>query len=493
MVTITAAHLYDHVACPHRVHLDSFGTPADRDEISPFVRLLWERGSAFEAKVVSQLEEGEVLSFRDLAPSDREAATIAAMEGAAPVIYGGRISAEDLLGEPDLLIRRGDGYIAADIKSGRGEEGDPDEDDGKLKPHYAVQVALYTDVLLKLGHGIGRQAEIWDIRGVQVPYDLDTPRHSKTSETWWDVYNQSVDAVREILGGGSTLGALASACKLCHWYSYCRSQLTAAGDLTLIPFLGRSLRDSMYGSVTCISDFAAADPETFIQGKKTVFSGLGPDRLRLFHQRARMLLDPQAKPILRGDIELPNTQLEIFFDIESDPMHDVVYLHGFVERHNCDPSTEKFTAFFASGTDLDAERQAFADAISWLKERGSAAVYYYSKYERTMYRKLCQRHEGVCSADDIDSLFEFPRSVDLYYDVVFRATEWPTNDHSIKTLAKHLGFSWRDTDPSGAASIEWYHRFLETDDPDIKQRILDYNEDDCRATAVLLDGIRRLQ
>ncbi|MDR4483146.1 MAG: ribonuclease H-like domain-containing protein [Nitrospirales bacterium] len=33
---------------------------------------------------------------------------------------------------------------------------------------------------------------------------------------------------------------------------------------------------------------------------------------------------------------------------------------------------------------------------------------------------------------------------------------------------------------------------MESGDRTIRQRILDYNEDDCRATRVLLDGIRRL-
>jgi uncharacterized protein len=67
--------------------------------------------------------------------------------------------------------------------------------------------------------------------------------------------------------------------------------------------------------------------------------------------------------------------------------------------------------------------------------------------------------------------------------------EWPTWDFSIKTLAKYLGFSWRDTHPSGAASIEWFNRWVETGDPEIRKRILDYNEDDCRATLVLRDAL----
>ena len=60
--------------------------------------------------------------------------------------------------------------------------------------------------------------------------------------------------------------------------------------------------------------------------------------------------------------------------------------------------------------------------------------------------------------------------------VVLRATEWPTRDYSIKTLAQYLGFNWRDTHPSGAASIEWFDKWVESGNPHVKRRILDYNE-----------------
>jgi predicted RecB family nuclease len=140
----------------------------------------------------------------------------------------------------------------------------------------------------------------------------------------------------------------------------------------------------------------------------------------------------------------------------------------------------------------DAERDAFAQAFAYLSQQEDAAIYYYSKYERTQYRQLQQKYPDVCSAEDIEQLFDPARAIDLYGDVVIKATEWPTRDHSIKTLAKHLGFAWRDTHPSGAASVEWFDRWCREHDPIVKQRILDYNEDDCRATRVLLDGIREL-
>jgi len=74
-----------------------------------------------------------------------------------------------------------------------------------------------------------------------------------------------------------------------------------------------------------------------------------------------------------------------------------------------------------------------------------STVYYYSKYERTEYKKLAEKYPAVCSVLEVEALFARPEMIDLYFDVVKKATEWPLYDQSIKTLAQHLGFQWRDT------------------------------------------------
>jgi predicted RecB family nuclease len=173
-------------------------------------------------------------------------------------------------------------------------------------------------------------------------------------------------------------------------------------------------------------------------------------------------------------------------------MRDLCYLHGFVERRGGDNTTERYIAFFTDAVSAEEEERAFAEAWRYIADSQPCVVYYYSKYERTIWRQLQAKYPSVCSSDDIEDLFYPNQSVDLYFDVVKKATEWPTRDHSIKTLAKFLGFSWRDTHPSGAASIEWFDRWIRSGDPTIKQRILDYNEDDCVATRVVLDAVRAL-
>jgi predicted RecB family nuclease len=309
----------------------------------------------------------------------------------------------------------------------------------------------------------------------------------------WDEYLTALIEARAILSRALIPeGAYASVCKLCNWHTYCLAQLTTADDLTLIPFLGRSLRDAMQATIPTIGDLAESNPDGFIDGKKTVFKGVGPDRLRLFQARAAMLKAPVPKPYLRAPISLKVVPIELFFDIEVDPLRDICYLHGIIERHDGDNRSERFVSFFAETVSDEAERGAFTDAIAYFSSHRTGAIYYYSKYERTIYRKLQEKYPSVCSADDIDRLFDPAHAIDLYGDIVLKATEWPTRDYSIKTLARYLGFNWRDAHPSGAASIEWFDRWCRERDPQIRQQILDNNEDDCRATRVLLDGIRSL-
>lgn len=490
--TVTASMLYDLVYCPHRVWMDLFADPKSRDTASPFIQLLWERGTAHEDEVIAGIS-GPYVDLSHYYDDEKEQQTLAAMDRGAELIYSGRINSGDLLGEPDLLRKDGAAYVAGDIKSGAGEEGATDESDGKPKKHYAVQLALYTDILEQLGRSAGRKAFVWDIHGREVLYDFASEDVTGKAQGLWAYYEECLAEARAIISKTrKTLPAYASGiCKNCLWYTACIDTLETANDLTLIPELGRSKRDVMIDRVHSIRELAAASVADFINGKKTVFPGIGLATLEKFHERAQ-LLTAGGKPYLRAPIIIPSAARELFFDIEVDPMRDICYLHGFVERHAGDNATERFVSFFTEDPTQEAEEHAFADAVRYITASQPCMVYYYSKYERTIYRMLRKKYPHVCTEANIESIFDPAEAVDLYFDVVLKSTEWPTRDFSIKSLAKYLGFTWHDPHPSGAASIEWFDRWVKNRDPSVRQQILVYNEDDCRATRVLLDGIRQL-
>ena len=103
----------------------------------------------------------------------------------------------------------------------------------------------------------------------------------------------------------------------------------------------------MQSTIATVADLSAANPEGFINGKKTIFRGLSADRLRLFHSRAVMLKSSVPKPYLRAGVKLPLSSVELFFDVEVDPLRDICYLHGIVERREGVNESERFIAFFA--------------------------------------------------------------------------------------------------------------------------------------------------
>lgn len=486
---ITASLLYDLIQCPHRVSKDQYHDPADRDPISPFIQLLWERGNLFEREVIDGLK----VPYTDLsryAGDEKERMTLEAMDRGDELIYGGRLTVDELIGDPDLLRKDGAGYVPGDIKCGAGEEGP--EDNKRPKMHYGVQLAIYADILEQLERSGGRLGFIWDVYGDEVMYDLAAPKGPRTPSSLWDDYEEALAQAKVIVANeGSTDPAYGSVCKECHWYTACLGDMQDSDDLTLIPELGRSRREPMLTKFSTVSELAAIDPEDFVEGKKTQFPGIGPDRLRRFHARAKLRHDGGA-PQLLAPVEFPELDKELFFDIEFDPMRDLCYLHGFVERNERNNETEMFVSFFAERPTPEAEEAVFAEAVTYMQASQPCATYYYSKYERTIYRKLREKYPDVIAEEALEALFDPATAIDLYYDVVLKCTDWPTIDFSIKTLAKFLGFEWRDAHPSGSASIEWFHSWVETGDPEIRQRILDYNEDDCRATRVLLDGIRAI-
>ena len=93
---VTATMLYDVISCPHRVTMDLFGDPSERDSLNPFVELLWERGTLFEQEIM----DGFAIPYLDLTPyagDEKEHRTLGAMQHGEPLIYSPRIREGGLL------------------------------------------------------------------------------------------------------------------------------------------------------------------------------------------------------------------------------------------------------------------------------------------------------------------------------------------------------------------------------------------------------------
>jgi len=295
--------------------------------------------------------------------------------------------------------------VAGDIKSGADIEGEDDESEGKLKRHYAVQLALYTDILGQMGFSSpGHFPFIWDIHGQEIAYDLETPISKRNGRSLWNFYEECLDSVMGIKRRAQEpLAALCAVCKLCHWRSHCRAQLKGDDDLTLIPELGRAKRDVMYPYLKTVHDLAQSDSTGIVQGKRTIFPRISANTIRRFQERARLLTTTDAKPYLKETIQFPDADIELFYDVETDPMRDCCYLHGFIERKKSNLNRETYDAFVADQPNQEQERGAFAWAMDFMRKRRPFALYYYSHYELPLRKDHLAEAPGAISRHRVGS------------------------------------------------------------------------------------------
>lgn len=495
MPTVTPSLLYDYLQCPHKVWRDVHG-PKDEfvEEDNPFLKLLWERGVQHEAKIIGSF----AFDYVDCSKGtevERINKTNAALAEHAEYIYQGILAEEDLFGIPDLLHWDGTEYYPIEIKSGSAEEGADDATPGRLKKHYAVQLALYSEILQRRGLQNSSRGAVIDITGERSHYDLSTPQGTKTPETHWELYKRlNSEVVALLLNESQNEPANCSACKNCGWYHSCKKWVEEQDDLTQLFYVGRTVRETIkrdlsFSSVANIMNADANELANRKKADKSFLRGIGASTVEKMILRARLLKE-KSEPVIHQRYDFPDVETELFFDIESDPTQDFVYLHGFWVR---DKTGQRFEKTVATEISAEAEKKAWADAIDLIRKHTNdrSAIYYYSAYEKSTYRRLSRKYPEVIAETEVDDIFSFANVIDLYTDFVYKHTDWPLGSYGIKAIAQYLKFEWRDETPSGALSIQWYNDFLSTGDVSYLNRVLEYNEDDCKATMVVKDYLKQ--
>jgi predicted RecB family nuclease len=348
-----------------------------------------------------------------------------------------------------------------------------------------------------LGFAKENKAKVIDTHSNRVDYDLDRPMGRLTPQTYWEFYQEVKYQVEKLLEDREhNKPAMAGVCKLCPWYKSCKDWAKATDDLTNIFYLGRSKRDKINEDlgIETVKDIIGIDLSEINERKKKdkhFLYKVGEKTLAKIVVRADILSNNKG-PVVYEKLSFPEVAYELFFDIEDDPTQDFVYLHGVYERNNT-TGKERFLDFTSIECTPKGEKEAWAAFWKYIHSlpQNDFAVYYYSPHEKTVYKKMQSLYPDVITKEEVDSFFDSANVIDLY-QIVLKDTDWPLSSYSIKAIAVYLGFAWRDESPSGALSIEWYNDYLRTNDKKILNRILIYNEDDCRATLVVKDGIERL-
>ncbi|WP_420174475.1 TM0106 family RecB-like putative nuclease [Luteococcus sp. OSA5] len=292
-------------------------------------------------------------------------------------------------------------------------------------------------------------------------------------------------------------------CDHCTWWEVCKPQL-GEDDLSLrinkSPLDVREISVLRSRGINTLSDLAHADVEALMESYlPEVAHRSGADsRLRLAARRASLMLaGVELERLTTEPVDLPEVSLEIDFDIETSA-GDRVYLWGFLVDDRTSGEAPFYKAF-SRFEELDNARECAlaAEAITWLDrvltERPDAHVYHYSDYEVVHLLRLarrCGQPEVLAAANRVRDHF-----VDLF--TLVKGHFFGTNGLGLKVVARSgPGFEWRDDDPGGLNSQRWFRDAVTGADEltrsEATTRVLEYNEDDVRATHQLRAWLRTL-
>ncbi len=291
-------------------------------------------------------------------------------------------------------------------------------------------------------------------------------------------------------------------CDRCVWWQTCRPQL-GDDDLSLriakSPLDVREIAVLRRLGVATLTDLAEVDLDALLDAyiPEVAHRPGGEERLRIAAHRARLMVaGVELERVSHGPIHLPRADIEIDFDIETSA-DDHVYLWGFLVHDTRTDAEPTYVAFseFSELTDA-AERRLAIEALTWLHDLvtstdASVKVFHYSRYEVLRIERLAE----IFTREPFSWAVGFSHEsfVDLFE--VTRAHFFGTYGLGLKQVA-HAGpgFSWRDDNPGGLNSQSWFADAVHAESEDLRaeltQRVLDYNEDDVRATAALRRWIR---
>jgi predicted RecB family nuclease len=464
--------------CECKAGFEVHGDLRFRDPVPAFTRMLWQARVGHEGRFLSGFGFNTI-DMRVLSRPDREQGTLSAIDAEAPIILGSVIPHDDLIGMRDLLRSTPKRYLALNVKSGGAVEGSR----GNYKKDHLVQVAHYAYTLRAAGLGRSDIAGIVARTGLDTYYAPSLPLgRERVSGT--NIHMQLLDRVRRVrVDRNATRGAISAFCSMCEWKTFCRNELTATDDLTSISGLGPAVGEPIEQTAQTIAALAELDAKT-----SPAVPSASAARLRRFVERARVLADQEAGPTVREPLRIATPRHAIDFEVEPHPLRGLVYPHWC--WHGI-AGEGRFVHFFAETAEEVRQRKASAEAIEHFRQYRDAHRFH-SANERTAYRGLQQRHPDVCGAAKIDRIFAAERCTDVYA-IISKQTDWPLSSYGIKCIARSCGFEWEDFDPGGVNGIEWYDRYGETGDTELRDRNVAYNRDDVVASQVVRNALTELE
>jgi predicted RecB family nuclease len=457
---------------------------------------------------------------REARASDREQLTLDAMVEGARFIWAAQLPRDEAggrRGHIDLLVATDSGYVPVLVvrhkvsDPGSGAQTTPLSTPwpAAREPDQRRRIRPQPRDVLRLAHAYrllqaaGAVADGPAVAGVigldgdvVVWHDLEAPTWpgGRTALDEYDArFADRLAIATTAATGGDALAQPSRIveCRSCPWWPVCRVELEQVRDVSLV-VRGEEAAALRAAGVRTVDDLAVADPddESLPQTGMPMSDAVGLAKAWLANLTV-------VRRIPR--IDVPRADVEVDVDMESFG-DSGAYLWGALLT-GADVGEPAGYRAFATWEPLptDDEARSFAGFWEWLtvvrlraRARGlSFRAYCYNELAENRWllssAKRFAGKPGIPTTEQVQSFITSDAWFDLFGSV--RDHFLCSRGKGLKTIAPVAGFTWRDPHASGENSMRWYRDAVGMDGslPNDAQRIrlLEYNEDDVRATHAL--------
>jgi len=469
--------------CGLRVYLRHHQEPEPESGI--FEQMLNRLGLRHEMQHLESL--GPFTDLTDCAYEDRFLRTKQCLLERQAIIYQGAFSATvqldgiscTVVGYPDFLIRKGNGYSIQDAKLAL-----------RIENHWEIslQLQIYGWLYEKNIGTAPVSVQVYSGTGklVEIPYPGET-------------------AVLEILGQIARIKALpaepyepvgVSKCTGCSFHDRCWEKAEKNNDVSLLmnvdQHLARALRaEGVHTHRDLLSRFDETSLAEFKRpaGDRSQKVGKAAAKIlmhaNLLENKTERILSPHQIP------EVPNY---VMFDLEGLPPHlnemDRIYLWG-MQVFGTEPGSFMPAV---TGFGPDGDQQGWEDFLRLAKaifdRYGDIPFVHWAPYERTYINRYIDRFR------DRDAVANrvLRNLLDLY-TIVPECIALPVPSYSLKVIEKYVGFERTQDTYGGSWAMALFIEATETVDETVRQAIMDkilkYNEEDLAATWAVFQWFRK--
>jgi predicted RecB family nuclease len=266
-------------------------------------------------------------------------------------------------------------------------------------------------------------------------------------------------------------------CQICEFQNRCRAQALEEDNLSL-------LRGISEGEITKLNRkgiFTINQLSYTFRPRRIKKRAKNPAHSHYFALQARALRE--HKVFVHGSPKLDVQDTRIYLDIEGVPADHSYYLVGLVIDQSGALDQKSFWA-----DDKNHELSLFMEVLNHIKQYQKYTLLHYGAYEVRALRNV-QRRLPTEYANQIEHVLKQAVNV---LSVITPFIYFPVYSNSLKDIAGYLGHKWSVDSPSGAHALLWRREWHESRDDQLKQRLIQYNIEDCLALKLVTEFIEQV-